>query len=89
MFAFPIALALGQDRFSIARVVGLGLGLGGVALLVGPEASLPDRAMVAFIPLALIAPFFTGLRAILSENLVRRALIQLRFCLAHRFLVRY
>ena len=58
MFAFPIALALGQDRFSIARVVGLGLGLGGVALLVGPEASLPDRAMVAFIPLALIAPFF-------------------------------
>ena len=61
MFAFPIALALGQDRFSIARVVGLGLGLGGVALLVGPEASLPDRAMVAFIPLALIAPFFFGL----------------------------
>ena len=61
MFAFPIALVLGQDRFSIARVVGLGLGLGGVALLVGPEASLPDRAMVAFIPLALIAPFFYGL----------------------------
>ena len=61
MFAFPIALALGQDRFSIARLVGLGLGLGGVALLVGPEASLPDRAMVAFIPLALIAPFFYGL----------------------------
>ena len=61
MFALPIALALGQDRFSIARVVGLGLGLGGVALLVGPEASLPDRAMVAFIPLALIAPFFYGL----------------------------
>ena len=61
MFAFPIALALGQDRFSIARVVGLGLGLGGVALLVGPEASLPGRARVAFIPLALIAPFFYGL----------------------------
>ena len=61
MFAFPIALALVQDRFSIARVVGLGLGLGGVALLVGPEARLPDRAMVAFIPLALIAPFFYGL----------------------------
>ena len=61
MFAFPIALALGQDRFSLARVLGLGLGLGGVALLVGPEASLPDRAMAAFIPLALIAPFFYGL----------------------------
>ena len=31
--------------------------------------------------------FSTGLRAILSENLVRRALIQLRFCLAHLFSV--
>lgn len=61
MFAFPVALALGQDRFSAARLLGLGLGLGGVALLVGPEASLPESAMVAFIPLALIAPFFYGL----------------------------
>jgi drug/metabolite transporter (DMT)-like permease len=61
MFAFPIALALGLDRFSLARLLGLCLGLGGVALLVGPEASLPERAMVAFIPLALIAPFFYGI----------------------------
>lgn len=61
MFAFPVALMLGQDRFSLLRILGLCLGLGGVALLVGPEASLPDRAMVAFIPLALIAPFFYGI----------------------------
>jgi drug/metabolite transporter (DMT)-like permease len=31
---------------------------GGVLLLVAPEASLPDRAMLAWIPLALIAPLF-------------------------------
>lgn len=61
MFAFPIALALGIDRFSLIRLGGLCCGLAGVLLIVGPEASLPERAMVAFIPLALIAPFFYGL----------------------------
>ena len=40
---------------------GLLLGLIGVLLIVAPEASLPERAMVAFIPLALIAPLFYGL----------------------------
>ena len=58
MIAFPIALALGVDRFSAVRLAGLLAGLAGVVLIVAPEASLPDRAMVAFIPLALIAPLF-------------------------------
>ncbi len=61
MFAFPIALLLAIDAFSLRRLLGLLAGLTGVLLLVGPEASLPDRAMVAFIPLALIAPAFYGL----------------------------
>ena len=61
MFAFPIALILANDRFSWPRLGGLVCGLIGVLLIVGPEASLPERAMVAFIPLALIAPFFYGL----------------------------
>lgn len=61
MFAFPIALGMGLDRFSWRRIGGLSLGLAGVALLVGPEASLPDRSMVAWIPIALIAPFFYGI----------------------------
>ena len=56
LFAFPIALALGNEKFSVARAAGLGLGLAGVILIVAPEASLPERAMVAFIPIALIAP---------------------------------
>jgi drug/metabolite transporter (DMT)-like permease len=56
MFAFPIALALGADRFSVLRLMGLALGLVGVALIALPEASLPDPAMVAFLPLALMAP---------------------------------
>ena len=57
LMAFPLALALGNDRFSWRRMAGLALGLIGVALIALPEASLPDRAMVAFLPLALIAPF--------------------------------
>lgn len=56
MIAFPIALALGTEHFSWTRLMGLGLGLLGVSLIVVPDASLPERAMVAFIPLALIAP---------------------------------
>ena len=56
LMAFPIALALGGDRFSYRRLLGLVLGLIGVALIALPGASLPDRAMIAFLPIALIAP---------------------------------
>lgn len=58
MMAFPIALALGLERFSPRRLAGLLAGLAGVLLLVMPEASLPDRAMLAWIPLALVGPLF-------------------------------
>lgn len=58
MIAFPIALALGMDRFSILRLVGLLLGLCAILLIVLPEASLPDRSMVWWIPMALVAPTF-------------------------------
>ena len=55
MMAFPIALGLGLERFSMRRLSGLMLGLMGVALLVLPETSLPDAAMVAWVPIAIIA----------------------------------
>lgn len=61
MFAFPIALALGNERFAWIRFAGLLLGLSGVMLIALPEASLPERAMVLFLPLALVAPLFYGL----------------------------
>lgn len=61
MFAFPIALVLGNEGFSLRRMGGLVLGLCGVLLIIGPEASLPDPSMVVWIPLALVAPFFYGL----------------------------
>lgn len=57
MFAFPIALAMGNDRFSWARLTGLALGMFGVVLLIRPEAALPAGA-AGLMALALIAPLF-------------------------------
>ncbi len=61
LMAFPIALALGHDRFEGKRLLGLLLGLTGVALLALPQSSLPDPAMVAYLPLAMLGPFFYAL----------------------------
>lgn len=58
LLAFPMALALRIDRFEMRRLAGLMLGLTGVALIALPQASLPDRAMVAALPLALVGPLF-------------------------------
>lgn len=58
MLAFPIALAWGMDRFSLPRFFGLALGLAAIVLIAAPETSLPDRAMVWWLPVALIAPLF-------------------------------
>ena len=58
LFSFPMAMALGMDRFSVRRLSGLMLGLTGVALIVLPGASLPDPATAIWVPLALLGPLF-------------------------------
>lgn len=63
LLTFPIALALGADRFSLARLSGLLAGLAGVALIAFPEASLPSRAVAAYLPVAMIAPLFYAFEA--------------------------
>ena len=68
MMSFPIALAFRNETFSARRLLGLLAGLAGVACIVLPDASLPERAMLAAIPLALIAPFCYALEG----NLVAR-----------------
>ncbi len=55
MFAFPIALLMGTDRFNWLRLGGLVAGLIGVVILAEP-AALPDPAMVAFLPIAVVGP---------------------------------
>ena len=57
LMAFPMNLALGADRFDGKRLLGLLLGLAGVAIIATPGASLAP-GMAAFLPLALIGPLF-------------------------------
>jgi drug/metabolite transporter (DMT)-like permease len=63
LLSFPIALMLGMDRFTPARVAGLLCGMGGVALIALPESSLPTPAMAAWLPVALIGPLFYAIES--------------------------
>ena len=58
LIAFPMAMALGMDKFSPRRMLGILLGLSGVLMIVLPQTSLPDPAMLAFLPIAMIGPVF-------------------------------
>ena len=58
LMAFPVAMMLGMDRFSTARLAGILCGLAGVALIALPGASLPDAGMAAYLPIAMIGPLF-------------------------------
>ncbi len=58
LMALPIALLLGTDKFSLTRLAGLACGLLGVVLIAAPAGALPDVAMAAFLPIALIGPLF-------------------------------
>jgi drug/metabolite transporter (DMT)-like permease len=69
MMSFPIALALGMDRFSALRFTGLALGFAAILMIALPETSLPDPAMVWWLPMALVAPAFYADRGQLRRPL--------------------
>lgn len=56
MFSLPIAVLMGNETFEWQRLWGVMLGLGGIVLLVGPEASLPTGTSALFVLVALCAP---------------------------------
>ncbi len=64
MIAFPMALALGVERFAPARLAGLVLGLVGVALIALPDASMPERLALAWLPVAVVAPALYAAEAV-------------------------
>jgi uncharacterized membrane protein len=53
-------LALKSDKFEVKRLLGLLLGLTGVAIIAAPGATLAP-GLVAFLPVALIGPLFYAL----------------------------
>lgn len=60
LLAFPMALALGLDRFSIDRLAGLLLGLFGVALIANPDGG---AASLGWLMVAMIGPLFYAIEA--------------------------
>ena len=60
LLAFPIALALGLDKFSLVRVAGLGLGLLGVALIADPGGG---GVSLGWVLVAMVGPLFYAAEA--------------------------
>lgn len=61
LLAFPMALALRQDHFSLVRVGGLLLGLAGVVLILGPETG--GGIAPIWVLVALVGPLCYALEA--------------------------
>lgn len=56
LFALALAAAVGAERPGPRRLAGVGLGAAAIALLLGPEASLPDPSAWPWVLVLLIAP---------------------------------
>ena len=61
MLAFPLALALGLDRFTLSRLAGLALGLTGVAMIAAPGAG--GAVSLGWLMLAMVGPLFYAIEA--------------------------
>ena len=68
MFALPIALLLGLERFSLIRIIGVLMGITAIILLIGPDTSLPEPGKAVFVVIALIAPLNYGLEGNFVET---------------------
>jgi drug/metabolite transporter (DMT)-like permease len=55
-FTYAFALLLALERFHRVRLVGLVIGLIGLAIILVPETGLPSRTMVPWVLLGLLAP---------------------------------
>lgn len=58
VFALPMALVLGTERFVPRRLLGVGLGALAMVLLAAPGASLEAPGLWVWVPVAALAPFF-------------------------------
>jgi len=65
LMTFAAAAGLGIEKFRAGRVLGVVFGAISIALLVGPEESLPDRSVVVWVFAALLASVCYS-----AENLV-------------------
>lgn len=60
------AISFGVDRLRWLSIAGLVLGIGGILVIMLPDVSLPDRNMVWWLLLALLAPVSLGIGNVLT-----------------------
>jgi drug/metabolite transporter (DMT)-like permease len=63
MFALPLALVIGLERFSMSRALGVVCGAIAIILLAGPKTSLPDPSVAPWVLIGIIAPFMYATEA--------------------------
>ncbi len=57
LMTYAIALMFGMARVERLRIAGLGFGVAGTLLVLGPRTSLPDPAMASWVAICLLVPF--------------------------------
>jgi drug/metabolite transporter (DMT)-like permease len=63
---YLFAILLRVDRLRALSSAGMAVGIGGILVIVLPDVSLPERAMVWWLLLALLAPVLLGLGNVLT-----------------------
>lgn len=74
MFSLMIALAIGNERFRVSRLLGIALGVTAMMLIALPEASLPMPGQTVWVFVALIAPLCYGFEGNYVAKYVPRGL---------------
>ena len=69
LITYLIVMALRMERFDLLRLSGVIFGLGGTALILLPEASLPDAGMAPWFLLGLTIPIFYASGGVLAARL--------------------
>jgi len=58
LLTYGLSWLIGADRFALRRFYGIALGFAAIVLLIAPDTSLPDPAMVKWLLLAVFASVF-------------------------------
>lgn len=57
MLTYVFAVGVRTEQFDFRRALGIAIGMGGVAVMLVPEGSLPEPGMITFVLIAFITPF--------------------------------
>jgi len=81
MFALPLAIGIGMERFSPPRLIGILLGATAILLLAVPNSSLPDPAMAIWVLLLMLSPLMYAIEGVWVAKYGRLDLDPVQFLL--------